>query len=36
MNPNNSVSITTDYWSSIANDGYLGVTCHFLNEDFEP
>ena len=28
------VSCTTDFWSSIANDSYIGVTVHFLSEDF--
>lgn len=27
----NSVSITADGWTSVANDNYLGVTCHFYS-----
>ena len=22
------VTITTDYWTSIANEGYISITCH--------
>jgi hypothetical protein len=29
------VSVTLDGWSSVANDSYLGFTCHFVNDDFE-
>ena len=29
------VSVTLDGWSSVANDAYLGFTCHFINDDFE-
>lgn len=28
------VSLTTDMWSSSMNDDYLGVTAHFIDEDF--
>lgn len=27
-----SVGITLDYWTSIANESYLGVTCHFIHD----
>ncbi|KAH8367502.1 hypothetical protein KR084_011566, partial [Drosophila pseudotakahashii] len=30
-----SVSITTDRWSSAANDYYVTVTCHFLTDSFQ-
>lgn len=26
------ISITTDGWTSVANESYLGVTCHFLDK----
>ena len=29
------VSLTADFWSSNQNLGYLGVTAHFINEEFE-
>lgn len=29
------VSLTADAWTSIATEAYLGVTCHFNNEDWE-
>ncbi|CAO2148662.1 unnamed protein product [Urochloa humidicola] len=29
------VSLTADLWSSNQNLGYLGVTAHFINEEFE-
>ncbi|XP_041374446.1 zinc finger BED domain-containing protein 4-like [Gigantopelta aegis] len=29
------VSITTDHWTSRANDAYMSVTAHILTEDFE-
>lgn len=25
-----SVGITLDYWTSVANESYLGITCHFI------
>ena len=31
----NKMSLTTDMWTSEANDAYLGLTCHFLTADFE-
>ena len=31
----NKMSLTTDMWTSEANDAYLGLTCHFLLVDFE-
>ncbi|XP_050322582.1 E3 SUMO-protein ligase ZBED1-like [Bactrocera neohumeralis] len=30
-----SVALTTDGWSSRANESYLTVTCHFVTESFE-
>ena len=29
------VALTTDFWSSFANDSYLGVTCHFISPQWE-
>lgn len=29
------IALTTDAWTSIATEAYLGVTCHFINEDWE-
>lgn len=29
------VGITTDIWTSSANESYIGVSCHFINEYFE-
>ncbi|XP_065895773.1 zinc finger BED domain-containing protein 4-like [Dysidea avara] len=31
----NKMALTTDMWTSEANDAYLGLTCHFLTADFE-
>ncbi|XP_065119297.1 E3 SUMO-protein ligase ZBED1-like [Paramisgurnus dabryanus] len=29
------ITLTTDAWTSIATEAYLGVTCHFINENWE-
>lgn len=29
------ISVTTDLWSSTANDDYLSITVHFINSEFE-
>lgn len=29
------ISCTTDMWSSLANDDFLSLTCHFISPDFE-
>ncbi|XP_063754006.1 E3 SUMO-protein ligase ZBED1-like [Eleginops maclovinus] len=29
------LSLTTDAWTSLATEAYLGVTCHFINENWE-
>lgn len=29
------VSITTDMWTSTANDDYMAVTCHFVDNEFQ-
>lgn len=29
------VALTADVWTSIATESYLGVTCHFLAEDWQ-
>ena len=31
----NKMAVTTDMWTSEANDAYLGLTCHFWTADFE-
>ena len=30
-----NIALTIDYWSSVANESYLGVTCHFVNNDWK-
>ncbi|KAL1277140.1 hypothetical protein QQF64_023813 [Cirrhinus molitorella] len=30
-----SIAFTTDIWTSVATEAYLGVTCHNLGEDWE-
>ncbi|KAM3838253.1 E3 SUMO-protein ligase ZBED1-like [Diretmus argenteus] len=30
-----SMALTTDIWTSVATEAYLGVTCHFVGEDWE-
>jgi hypothetical protein len=30
-----SVSLTTDSWVSVQKFNYVGVTCHFVNEEFQ-
>ncbi|XP_040924669.1 zinc finger BED domain-containing protein 4-like [Betta splendens] len=30
-----AVSVTADMWTSITMEAYLGVTCHFINENME-
>lgn len=34
-NVKSKIALTTDAWTSIATEAYLGVTCHFINEDWE-
>ncbi|XP_063749861.1 E3 SUMO-protein ligase ZBED1-like [Eleginops maclovinus] len=34
-NANSKITLTTDCWTSVATEAYLGITCHFLNEKFE-
>ena len=29
------ITLTTDAWTSIATEAYLGVTCHFITEDWK-
>ena len=29
------ISVTTDAWTSVSNDSYLGVTCHFFTTELE-
>ncbi|CAG8698969.1 10391_t:CDS:2, partial [Gigaspora rosea] len=33
--PSDTVALTLDIWSSKAHDSYLGITCHWLTEDFQ-
>ena len=28
------VSLTTDIWSSVAQDSYINLTCHYISPDF--
>lgn len=30
-----SIAFTTDIWTSVATEAYLGVTCHYFGEDWE-
>ncbi|XP_032446924.1 zinc finger BED domain-containing protein 1-like [Xiphophorus hellerii] len=30
-----SIALTADIWTSVATEAYLGVTCHFLGEDWK-
>lgn len=29
------IALTTDAWTSVATKAYLGITCHFINDDWE-
>ena len=29
------ITLTTDAWTSIATEAYLGVTCHYINDNWE-
>ncbi|KAL7386842.1 hypothetical protein ABVT39_014639 [Epinephelus coioides] len=29
------ITLTTDAWTSVATEAYLGVTCHFINDNWE-
>jgi hypothetical protein len=31
--PNKSVALTLDYWTSLQNENYLGVTCHYIQDN---
>ncbi|KAF1377125.1 hypothetical protein PFLUV_G00197320 [Perca fluviatilis] len=36
INPNNSkLALTTDIWTSVATEAYLGVTCHYITDDWD-
>ena len=35
INSLNHVSVTTDLWSSIAQDSYLSLTAHCINTEYE-
>ncbi len=30
-----TAAITTDFWTSHAKSGYIGITCHWLTENME-
>ena len=30
-----AVALTTDMWTSSNNDSYMGITCHFIDSDFQ-
>lgn len=35
INTNNSkLALTTDVWTSVATEAYLGVTCHYITDDW--
>lgn len=34
-NAKSKITLTTDAWTSTATEAYLGVTCHFINQDWE-
>ena len=29
------IALTSDAWTSVATEAYLGITCHFINDDWE-
>ncbi|CAM4684115.1 unnamed protein product [Leuciscus chuanchicus] len=29
------ICLTTDVWTSMATEAYLGLTCHFINDEWE-
>ena len=31
----NKIALTTDAWTSVATEAYLGITCHFISDDWE-
>ncbi|KAM4557393.1 E3 SUMO-protein ligase ZBED1-like [Fundulus diaphanus] len=36
INTNNSkLALTTDVWTSVATEAYLGVTCHYITDDWD-
>lgn len=34
-NVTSQITLTTDAWTSIATEAYLGVTCHFIHQDWD-
>ncbi len=30
------IACTGDFWTSIANQAYMGITAHYVTEEFEP
>ena len=35
LNPVSHVSLTTDIWSTVAQDSYTSLTCHYITPDFD-
>lgn len=36
INTNNSkLALTTDVWTSVATEAYLGITCHYITDDWD-
>jgi hypothetical protein len=35
LNDANSISLTTDCWTSVQNFSYIGVTAHLLDSNFK-
>ncbi|XP_034565509.1 zinc finger BED domain-containing protein 1-like [Notolabrus celidotus] len=31
----NKIALTADAWTSVATEAYLGITCHFISDDWE-
>uniref|UniRef100_G3PNR9 HAT C-terminal dimerisation domain-containing protein n=1 Tax=Gasterosteus aculeatus TaxID=69293 RepID=G3PNR9_GASAC len=31
----NKIALTTDAWTSVATEAYLGITCHFISDDWD-
>ncbi|XP_065816547.1 E3 SUMO-protein ligase ZBED1-like [Labrus bergylta] len=32
---NSKIALTADAWTSVATEAYLGITCHFINDEWE-
>lgn len=31
----NKIALTADAWTSVATEAYLGISCHFISDDWE-